>query len=154
MRVLGIDPGTHCGWALLDGESFVASGTLDLTPRRHEGGGMRFLRFRTAFAAMLADLGPGDVVAYEEVRRHLGTDAAHIYGGLVSQLSAECELRGVPYRGVPVATVKKLATGKGNADKAAMRAEAARRWGGEWPAKREDEADARFIALALAKELS
>lgn len=114
---------------------------------------MRFVRLRKYLREVLAGLGKGDCVAYEEVRRHLGTDAAHIYGGIIAIVSEECESAGIPYRGVPVATVKKYATGKGNADKVAMCAEAAKRWGGEWPLKRQDEADARFIALTLAKEL-
>ena len=26
MKVLGIDPGTHCGWAILEGGTIIASG--------------------------------------------------------------------------------------------------------------------------------
>ncbi|MEO0035188.1 MAG: hypothetical protein RLZZ501_1211, partial [Pseudomonadota bacterium] len=57
---------------------------------------------------------------FEEVRRHLGTDAAHVYGGLMGVLTAWAEVRGVPYQGVTVQHIKKHATGKGNADKAAV----------------------------------
>ena len=35
------------------------------------------------------------------VRRHAGTDASHVYGGLMATLTAWAELRGVPYEGVP-----------------------------------------------------
>ena len=49
-----------------------------------------------------------------------GVDAAHAYGGFLGQLTAWCEQRAIPYQGVPVGTLKKHATGKGNADKAAM----------------------------------
>jgi len=67
-----------------------------------------------------------DLVVFEEVRRHLGTDAAHVYGGLLATLTAWCEARGLPYQGLPVGAVKKHATGRGNAPKqaviAAMRA--------------------------------
>ena len=45
----------------------------------------------------------------EEVRRHAGTDAAHVYGGLMATLTAWAELRGVPYEGVPVGTIKRFA---------------------------------------------
>ena len=40
--------------------------------------------------------------------------------GLMATLTAWAELRGVPYQGVPVGTVKRHATGKGNAAKEEM----------------------------------
>jgi hypothetical protein len=80
------------------------------------------------------------------VRRHAGTDASHIYGGLMATLTAWAELRGVPYEGVPVGTIKRHATGKGNADKDAMIAAARARARGFSPAD-DNEADA--IALLL-----
>ena len=49
-----------------------------------------------------------------------GVDAAHVYGGLMATLTAWCEHHNVPYEGVQVGTIKKHATGKGNADKPAM----------------------------------
>ena len=54
------------------------------------------------------------------MRRHVGTDAAHVYGGLLAVLTSWGELRGVPYEGVPVGTIKRHATGKGNANKDSM----------------------------------
>ena len=67
-----------------------------------------------------------DAVYFEEVRRHAGVDAAHAYGGFMAHLTAWCEHHQIPYQGVPVGTIKKHATGKGNASKdemiAAMRA--------------------------------
>lgn len=80
---------------------------------------MRFLRLRNYLRELL-DLQPPTVVAYEEVRRHMGVDAAHVYGGIVAVISEECEARRIPYAGVPVASVKRHATGKGNAQKGAM----------------------------------
>ncbi len=56
----------------------------------------------------------------EEVRRHAATDAAHVYGGLMATLTAWAEEQGVPYQGVPVGTIKRHITGKGNADKRAV----------------------------------
>jgi Holliday junction resolvasome RuvABC endonuclease subunit len=76
---------------------------------------------------------------FEEVRAHRGTAAAHTYGAFLGQLTAWCELHQVPYQGVPVGTIKKHATGRGNAGKdeviAAMRAK------GFYPAD-DNEADA------------
>jgi ABC-type sugar transport system ATPase subunit len=62
----------------------------------------------------------------------------------LATLTAWAELRGVPYEGVPVGTIKRHATGKGNADKDAMIAAARAR--GFSPAD-DNEADA--IALLL-----
>ena len=54
---------------------------------------------------------------FEEVRRHLGVDAAHAYGGFLGGLTSWCEAKGIAYLGVPVGSIKKHATGKGNAGK-------------------------------------
>ena len=126
-RVLAIDPGTLCGWALSDAGAvhLPTSGVWDLRPRRHEGAGMRFVRLRK----MLADLGPVELVVYEEVRRHLGVDAAHIYGGIVATIQAYCEQHATPYTATPVQRIKRQATGKGNAKKEQMLEAARARWG-------------------------
>lgn len=145
---IGIDPGTQCGWAVLSaGGERIASGNWNLAPRRHEGGGMRFVRLERYLAELLDTYGEQAQVGYEEVRRHLGTDAAHIYGGIVATLTRVCEARSVPYMGVPVGTVKKRATGKGNAVKVAMMEAAQARWG--WPVATDNEADALWIAEVL-----
>lgn len=147
MRLLGIDPGTKCGYAILDGYRFT-SGVWDLAGRQHEGGGMRYLRLE----AYLNAVGNVDAIAYEEVRHHIGTAAAHVYGGIIAVITASCERRSIPYKGIPVGTVKKLATGHGNAKKEDMMAAAAERWPSE-TMQDDNEADARFIALVLARDL-
>lgn len=145
-RVLGLDLGTRCGWALVEGVQIV-SGVWDLRPRRFEGGGMRMLRLRRH----LAELAPTRVFL-EEVRRHAGTDAAHVYGGMLGIVSAWCEECGVPYAGVPVGTVKRRATGKGNAGKGEM-VEAARREFSRPELASEDEADALWVLRCGLDEL-
>ena len=143
-RILAIDPGTRCGYAYAtDGHSIRASlsGVWDLSPRRHEGGGMRYVRL----LRFIGEVEP-ELVVYEEVRRHLGTDAAHIYGGIVATITGYCEQRRLPYCGIPVGTVKKFATGKGNADKEAMVAAAQARFGRE--VDDDNQADALFILSA------
>jgi hypothetical protein len=142
--ILALDLGTTTGWALRGQDSRVTSGSLTFKPTRFEGGGMRYLRFR-GWLDEVADLSGGLArVVFEEVRRHAGTDAAHIYGGFLGQLSTWCEEHQIPYEGVPVGTIKRFATGRGNADKAAMIA--AMRARGFAPAD-DNEADA--IALLL-----
>ena len=61
-----------------------------------------------------------DVVFFEEVRRHAGVDAAHAYGGFLAHVTAWCEHHEIPYEAVPVGTIKRHATGKGNANKDAV----------------------------------
>jgi Holliday junction resolvasome RuvABC endonuclease subunit len=117
--ILALDLGTTTGWALRGHDGLITSGTVSLKPSRYDGG-MRYLRFRGWLERLAEDAGPFDVIHYEEVRRHVGTDAAHVFGGLLATLTAWAELRGVPYQGVPVGTVKKHATGLGNAGKPAM----------------------------------
>ena len=139
--LLALDLGTTTGWALRRADGQVLSGTASFKPGRYEGGGMRYLRFSRWLDEVAAGAG---VIWFEEVRRHAGTDASHIYGGLMATLTAWAELRGVPYEGVPVGSIKKHATGKGNADKTAMIAAAVAR--GFSPVD-DNEADA--IALLL-----
>lgn len=124
--LLALDLGTMTGYAV-GTPGCVVTGRLDLKPGRHEGGGMRYLRFRRHLDEIHAAT-PIAEVAYEEVRRHVGTDAAHVYGGLLAQLTAWCEENGVPYKGEPVGSIKKFATSKGNASKSEM-IEAVRSWG-------------------------
>lgn len=144
VRIIGIDPGSKCGWCIIDGDA-IQSGTWDLSSKRHEGGGMRYVRL-ARYLSELFDSSHAVAVYYEEVRRHLGTDAAHIYGGIVAMIAAECERRKIPYGGIPVGTVKKRATGKGNADKEKMLAAANLNWPGCCITD-DNEADARWIAV-------
>ena len=81
---------------------------------------MTFLRFKKWLDEVLGFAGSIQSVYFEEVRRHLGTTAAHVYGGFLAHLSAWAEDRGIPYQGIPVGTIKKHATGKGNAGKQAV----------------------------------
>lgn len=118
--ILALDLGTATGWAVRGADGGVTHGTASFRPGRYEGGGMRYLRFTRWLDEMSVLVGRPATIFFEEVRRHAGTDAAHIYGGLMATLTAWCELRGVPYHGVPVGTIKRHATGKGNAPKEAM----------------------------------
>jgi len=151
--ILALDPGTVTGWALHEPGKPVLSGTATFRPGRFEGGGMRWVRFRRWLLQVDRSVagGLGELV-FEEVRRHLGSDAAHIYGGFVAEITAFCEERGIPYRGIPVGTVKRHATGRGNAPKGEVIAAMRRR--GFDPAD-DNEADALallFCALEEAKE--
>ncbi|MBI3222284.1 MAG: hypothetical protein HYZ46_04260 [Nitrosomonadales bacterium] len=137
--ILALDLGTTTGWALMARDGSITSGTESFKPHRFEGGGMRFLRFKRWLTEIKQTSDGIDAVYFEEVRRHLGVDAAHAYGGFMAQLTAWCEHHQIPYQGIPVGTIKKHATGKGNASKDEMIAAAKAR--GHLPTD-DNEADA------------
>jgi crossover junction endodeoxyribonuclease RuvC len=156
MIIIGIDPGTSCGWSVLKDGKRISSGTWDLSSKRHEGGGMRYLRAQQFFKQLVIMLQETDkvtAVAYEEVRRHMGVDAAHIYGGIVGVITAVCEDLQIPFQAIPVGSAKKLATNKGNASKTEMIAAANNRWGLALQDEEENEADALWMAATLYEDL-
>lgn len=152
-RILALDLGTACGWAageqlLEPTRQAIQFGTFDLRAGRFSGGGMRFVRFEQELNNFK---GLVDQVVFEEVRRHRGTDAAHVYGGLLATMSAWCEKNGIPYEGVPVQKIKSFATGKGNADKAAV-VNAVTGWG--FQPKNDNEADAIALLRLRLSEIA
>lgn len=118
--LLALDLGTTTGWAVRGRDGHIVSGSESFKPQRFEGGGMRFLRFRRWISEIQESVPELQAVYFEEVRRHVGVDAAHAYGGFLATLTAWCEHLRIPYQGVPVGTIKKHATGKGNANKDAV----------------------------------
>ena len=142
--ILALDLGHRLGWALRSACGVITSGMAEFRPDRWQGGGMKFLRFRRWLTELKADADGLDAVLYEQVRSHAGIDASHAYGGWLAILTAWCEHHGIPYQAVPVGTIKRHVTGKGNADKAAV-IEAVRRLG--FAPADDNEADA--IALLL-----
>ena len=144
LAMLAVDLGTTTGWAIRTPDGAIASGTVSFRPSRYDGGGIRYLRFRAWLELVAENAGSIGAVHFEEVRRHLSTDAAHVHGGLLATLTAWCDHHGIAYQGVPVGTIKRHVTGKGNADKAAVIA--AIRARGFNPAD-DNEADALAILL-------
>ncbi len=142
--ILALDLGTTTGWALRTPEGLITSGTASFRPGRYDGGGMRYLRFANWLTEIDRLSGPVAAIWFEEVRRHAGTDAAHLYGGLLATLTAWCEQREIAYQGVPVGTIKRHVAAKGNADKATVMAAVRAR--GFSPAD-DNEADAIAILL-------
>ncbi len=140
--ILCLDLGTTTGWAIQAPNNRITSGTLSFKNSRFEGGGMRYVKFTQWLASLNTHAAPIAQVYFEEVRRHLGVDAAHAYGGFLAHLSSWCESHHIAYKGVPVGTIKRHATGKGNASKAMMIAAAERR--GHKP-NDDNEADALAI---------
>jgi len=149
MTILALDLGTKLGWAVSFGPGDILSGTMDFKVRKYEGGGMMWVRYRSWLNEMADKHGPIERVVFEAVRRHIGTDAAHIYGGFLAHLTAWCEKRGIPHEGIAVGTIKKHATGKGNASKPLMIA-AMKKLG--FAPKDDNEADALALLLCVQAE--
>lgn len=123
--ILAIDLGTKMGWALLQRKgkaSTVTSGTVSFVNDRYQGGGMRYLKFSKWLNELKSQTGSIDEVYFEEVRNHgkFGTVYAQVYGGFLGILTSWCEEKKIPYQGVPVGTIKKSISGKGNANKKAV----------------------------------
>jgi Holliday junction resolvasome RuvABC endonuclease subunit len=147
---LAIDLGTTTGWALSQRDGSITSGSLSFRPARFEGGGMRYLRFKRWLNELLTATGKIDAVYVEEARRHAGVDAAHAYGGFLAHLTAWCEHHSISYAAVPVGTIKRHATGKGNAGKPEMIAAARAR--GFTPTD-DNEADALALLILAVEQL-
>jgi len=120
LTILALDLGAKSGWALRGHDGQVTSGTVLFKNDRWQGGGMRFLRFKRWLTEIKQVAGHLDAVFVEEVRRHVGVDAAHAYGGFLAHVTAWCEHHQIPYEAVPVGTIKRHVTGKGNANKEAV----------------------------------
>lgn len=160
--VIGLDPGNAFGYAVLDRSGGLAvSGRWQFAPRKGDHAGDRWGRCLDKLRALFVTtsiVNPHDhasrypvLVAYEHSFNRQSVSSAAVFHGYLAmvQLAAvdvEAELRAVPW-----ATVKKVATGNGRADKAAV-IEAARSHYHLGPLT-EDEADAIWVARAARDAL-
>lgn len=124
--ILALDLGMNTGWALRNRDGLLRYGTEKFTHRRRCHPGQRWLDFRSWLNRTL-DAQQVHVIAYEDVRRHLGTDAAHAYGAFLAVLQMAAASQNIELIPVAVGTIKKHWTGSGSAKKDAMIAEAKRR---------------------------
>jgi hypothetical protein len=74
--ILALDLGTSTGWALRGHDGLITSGTASFRPGRFDGGGMRYLRFTNWLGELDRLSGPIVAIWFEEVRRHVATDAS------------------------------------------------------------------------------
>ncbi len=149
-KILALDLGTKTGWAIKS-QNQITSGTIEFKPSRFEGGGMRYLRFQK-WLEEINQLSHGiDQVYFEEVRRHMGVDASHAYGGFLAYLTGWCEDKNpkIPYLGIPVKAIKKHITGNGNSKKEAV-IEAVKKLG--FNPKDDNEADALALLDLVTKK--
>lgn len=119
MKILALDLGTKTGYCLGSSADWLVHDTMSFKVKGSEGPGQRYLKFHVWLRNLIREENI-KFVYYEAVKRHRGVIAAHVYGGLLSQVQMICEAEKVQYAGVGVGTIKKHATGKGNADKGMM----------------------------------
>ena len=148
--IIALDLGTRCGWAVFNGKRVVESGRWSLlTSRKGRHRAERWLNFDARLETLIEHYEP-DVVAYEEVRRHVGTTAAHVYGGLLAQVEiADWRWPDAEFVPIGVGTWKKATVGQGNATKDDVLHWAKRKF--RFTPKSEDEADALGIGEAVRR---
>lgn len=135
--VLGLDLATNCGYCiglqyknkpLKIAPEFM--GQWDLSAGPYDSGAIRFVRLRHFLAAVRPDL-----VGYEDVKftpseaitkfsaaRVLARAAtsSELIGAFRATVVTWCEENNIPCIGIPIGTIKKRATSKGNASKENM----------------------------------
>jgi hypothetical protein len=77
MKILAIDPGTKCGWAITG----ASGGVWNLKPNKFDSGGMRFVELYKMVSTVIDGV---DLLVYERVERHSSVYAGHIYGGIIA----------------------------------------------------------------------
>ena len=125
-NLLALDLGSKTGWAVRRRDGSMSHGTERFLQRKGAHPGARWADFRAwLFRTISAE--QVHAIAYERVYRHVGTDAAHVYGAFEAMMQMVAAQHNVELVPVGVGTIKKAWTGNGAADKAAMMAEARRR---------------------------
>lgn len=127
MTIAALDLATTTGFSSY-ASGVVTSGIFKCREKPKESWGVCFLRFRDWLRDWLDQEKP-EQLWYEEVRRWSSGDAAKAYCGLRAFMLVECELRGILVMKAEVRSIKKHATGNGNAKKEAMIEAAWERWG-------------------------
>lgn len=148
MNILSLDLATKTGWATyFDGNK--SSGVQEFGLRRGESAGMRFLRFRAWLKTMAEFTDRIDLIVFEQAH-HRGGAATQLCVGLVTDalaFAAKIKAETMP---VHTGSLKKYATGVGNASKTAMIQEAESR--GYRP-RDDNEADACLLLDYAMEEL-
>jgi Holliday junction resolvasome RuvABC endonuclease subunit len=132
MKVLALDLGTKCGWALSEG-SFTLAGTWILaTPKEITyQAKLRMdrrcdIRIGRLFKA-INETQP-NWIFFEDVQFASTTLQAHLWASLRGALWVYATLEGISIDCCPVGTLKKFGSGHGASDKAAMARAAVRRY--------------------------
>ncbi len=136
MNILSLDIATKTGW-----KTRTASGVWDFTLKKSDSYGMRIVRFKAKVREMI-DLEEIKIVSYERVAG-LHKGAIIVASEMVGVLHDLCIEKGVEITAYSASEIKKFATGKGNANKAAMVQAAKEKYG--YQGTSDDEADALHL---------
>lgn len=150
-RVLAIDPGNLCGFAVVGDDGLECSGTWHLKRDPTEPIGRRFFRL----FHRLAEVDPTDAVAFETKFALPGTGTKNLlntggYLGVIRTWCVQHEIADV--REMAPSSLKKRAIGHGGASKADMAA-----WASEQAGRviaDDNEADAVCLAFVVHEELT
>ena len=142
LRILALDPATHCGYAI----SRALYGVWNLTAKRDESVGMRLIRLRSKLHEVI-ECEHINLVVFERPGGRFKASII-VQSEIQGQIKTVCEDLKVEYRAYSSKEIKKFATGKGNAGKPAMIKAAQDKYG--YPGNDDNEADALHI-LELAK---
>jgi crossover junction endodeoxyribonuclease RuvC len=126
--ILALDCGTTTGWALGDGVR-IESGVQVFAVGRGESPGMRYLRFNRWLEEMAGELcrAPVNLLVYEQTHQRGGA-ATEVAAGFATRVQEFAARWKIEHIAIHSATLKKFATGKGNATKPAMLAAVRLRW--------------------------
>jgi Holliday junction resolvasome RuvABC endonuclease subunit len=124
MIIFALDLATKTGWAInLMPEPGSISGVQDFSLKRGESPGMRYVRIRSwlySIKDMLTKAGKRiDIICHEQ-SHHRGGAATQIANGLIAQVQAFAAENNYELMPVHTASLKKFATGRGNASKEEM----------------------------------
>jgi len=117
-NILSLDMATKTGWAYSVSSEYIASGVENFRKRTGESQGMIFIRFRNWLAHFLEE-NKTDMICYEQSHQR-GRAATEMANGLLAVLKMEADTAGIQFTSVHSATIKKFATGRGNAPKGLM----------------------------------
>jgi Holliday junction resolvasome RuvABC endonuclease subunit len=116
VNILALDLGTRTGWAALVNDR-RESGVQVFDVRRGESPGMRYLRFNAWLVEFV--LHRLQIVVYEQTH-HRGGAATEVAAGFATRVQEFCARARIDHYPVHSATLKKFATGHGNAKKPDM----------------------------------
>jgi Holliday junction resolvasome RuvABC endonuclease subunit len=149
MIILSLDLATNTGWAsYADGQITIGSASFAL--KRGDSPGMRFLRCRSWLREMLKLLENIDLICYEQPHQR-GGHPTQVAMGLVTEVLSFSARANIETTSVHSMSLKKWATGKGNAKKPQMIQEAKSRG---YDVANDDEADAVLMLEYTLEDLN
>jgi len=128
-EILGLDLATKTGWAVTVNRSTLVSGTWAMNKKAKDSELALVLKFRDHLNETLKNHPTIGQVVWERVDFCKFLMAHALHNQLLGVLKLWCADNHIPLMPVPVGTLKRHATGKGKADKAAMMSAAVKKWG-------------------------